>query len=227
MRRTRPARRALLRTLGIAGLAVLASGCADMKDQARFEPLEKTNFFADGRASRPLVEGTVPRGFLREDDRFYRGLDPDGTFVARMPVPVDAALLERGRNRYEIFCAPCHSLVGDGLGMIVQRGYKQPTSYHDPRLRAVADGYIYDVITNGFGQMLPYASQVQPADRWAIVAYIRALQLAQYADLTSVDAQARAALERNETYDPRPAPEASGHGHGAKKHQEAGHGSAH
>ena len=147
-----------------------------------------------------------------------------------MPLAVDAALLERGRERYDIFCSPCHSMVGDGQGMIVQRGYKQAVSYHDPRLRAAADGYLYDVITNGFVQMKGYAAQIKPADRWAIVAYVRALQLAHFADLTSVDAEVRAALQRGETVDTRPQPAVPGHGHGghsSSNPQEAEHGPAH
>ena len=206
----------LTRTLG-ALLALLAlAGCADMKDQARYEPLEQSEFFYDGRASRPLVEGTVARGHLREDDAFYRGLDADGNFVARIPAPVDAAMLERGRNRYEIFCAPCHAKVGDGVGMIVQRGYKEAASYHTDRLRAIEDGYIYDVITNGFNQMQGYASQVKPADRWAIVAYIRALQLSRMGDIADLDGEARAALEHGDEYDPH-----------ASTHEGDEHGSAH
>ena len=189
--------------LAAACVVVLASGCADMKDQPRFEPFEKTEFFADGRSSRPLVDGTVPRGFLREDDAYYRGVGPDGRFVAQIPVDVDLAMLERGRERYDIFCSPCHAMVGDGNGMIVQRGYKQATSYHQPRLRAVEDGYIYDVITNGFGQMKGYASLIRPEDRWAVVAYIRALQLSQFTDVATVEPNIRAVLERGEVYDVR------------------------
>jgi mono/diheme cytochrome c family protein len=203
-------------TLGL-GLALLAvAGCADMKDQARYEPLEESNFFYDGRAARPLVEGTVPRGHLREDDAFYRGLDADGNFVARIPVAVDQAMLARGQNRYEIFCAPCHAKVGDGMGMIVQRGYKEAASYHTDRMRAIEDGYIYDVITNGFNQMQGYASQVKPADRWAIVAYIRALQLSRMGDIAEIDGEARTALEHGDEYDPH-----------ASTHEGDEHGSAH
>ncbi len=179
------------------------TGCADMKDQPHHEPLEYSSFFADGRSSRPLVEGTVARGHLRADDRIYRGLEADGSFVAQNPLVVDAALLSRGRNRFEIYCTPCHGRVGDGQGMVVQRGYKQPSSYHIDRLRGVEDGYFYDVITNGFGKMSSYASQVKPRDRWAIVAYIRALQLSQYADLRSVDAAIGARLEAGEVIDTR------------------------
>jgi mono/diheme cytochrome c family protein len=186
-----------------AGVLAVGTGCADMKDQPRFEPYEQTDFFPDGRASRELVDGTVPRGFLREDDSYYRGLADDGTFVDRMPVTVDAAMLERGRERYDIFCSPCHSMTGDGNGMIVQRGYKQASSYHQPRLRAIEDGYLYDVITNGFGQMAGYASMIDPDDRWAIVAYIRALQLAQFTDVATVEPDIRSVLERGEVYDVR------------------------
>jgi hypothetical protein len=182
-------------------------GCADMKDQARHEPLEESTFFADGRSSRPLVDGTVARGQLREDDAYYRGVGPDGKFIARMPVSVDAAMLARGQERFGIYCSPCHALVGDGNGMIVQRGYKQAANYHTDRLRAIEDGYIYDVITNGFNQMQGYAAQVRPEDRWAIVAYVRALQLSRMGKVADLDPQIRTRLEHGEEYDP----EATGH----------------
>ena len=183
--------------------ALLAlAGCADMKDQARHEPLEGSAFFADGRSSRTLVEGTVPRGHLNEDDAFYRGVGDDGKFIGRIPTPVDATMLARGKNRYEIYCTPCHSKLGDGMGMVVQRGYKQAASYHTDRLRAIEDGYIYDVITNGFAQMQGYAAQVRPHDRWAIVAYIRALQLSRMADVADLDTEARRALDRGGDHDP-------------------------
>lgn len=213
------------RVLGLAGALAaltLVTGCADMKDQPRFRPLRGSEFFADGRSARPLVEGTVARGFLREDDRVYRGLDPDGTFVDRIPMAVDAATVERGQDRYGVFCAPCHSSLGDGMGMIVQRGYKQAASYHTDRLRTIEDGYFYDVITNGFGQMAGYASQVRPEDRWAIVAYIRALQLATHSDVATVPAEVRRALARGESVDTRPQPAPDSH-HG----QEEDHGSEH
>jgi mono/diheme cytochrome c family protein len=208
--------RPLLAVSVLVGLA----GCADMKDQARHEPLEGSAFFADGRSSRTLVEGTVPRGHLDEDDAFYRGVGADGKFIARIPTPVDATLLARGKNRYEIYCTPCHSKLGDGMGMVVQRGYKQAASYHTDRLRAVEDGYIYDVITNGFAQMQGYAAQVRPQDRWAIVAYIRALQLSQMADVDDLDPEARRALDRDGDHDPN----ATGSGAGNQGDE---HGSAH
>jgi hypothetical protein len=153
----------------------------DMHDQPKLEPLEASTFFADGRASRAPVAGTVARGQLREDPLRYRGLDPDGSFARTIPIPVDAALLRRGRERFDIFCSPCHDRAGSGRGMIVRRGFKQPSSFHVERLRAERPGYFFDVITNGFGQMSSYAGQVPVDDRWAIAAYIRALQLSQYA----------------------------------------------
>jgi mono/diheme cytochrome c family protein len=206
----------LLRALAV-GLSLAAlSGCADMKDQARHEPLERSGFFADGRSARPLVEGTVARGHLRDDDAYYRGLDAEGNFVARMPVRPDAAMLARGQERFEIFCAPCHSKLGDGMGMIVQRGYKQAASYHTDRLRAIEDGYIYDVITNGFAQMQGYASQIRPEDRWAIVAYVRALQLSRMGDVAELGGEVRQALEHGDEYDPH-----------AKTDEGDHHGSAH
>lgn len=216
MKSSRFTRHVGLATLG--AVLVLSAGCADMKDQPRFEPYEKTDFFDDGRASRPLVEGSVARGFLREDDRYYRGLEADGTYVKAMPVAVDQAVLERGRERYDIFCAPCHSMIGDGQGMIVRRGYKEAGNFHQARLRAIEDGYLYDVITNGFGQMAGYAAQVKPADRWAIVAYIRALQLSRFTDVATIEPDIRAVLERGENYDVRTLDqdehEGDDHGHG-------------
>jgi mono/diheme cytochrome c family protein len=199
----------LAATLGMA----LLGGCADMKDQPHHEPLEKSTFFPDDRSSRPLVEGTVARGHLQADDRIYRGVGADGKFVQDIPVPVDAAVLARGKNRFEIYCTPCHGRRGDGQGMVVQRGYMHPPSYHTDRLRSVPDGYIYDVISHGFGKMSSYAAQVRPLDRWAIVAYVRTLQLSQYSDLASVDPAIRARLMKGEVVDTRqPAhPEEEGH----------------
>ena len=164
-----------------------------MNDQPRHEPLEASSFFADGAASRRPVPGTIARGDRRGDQAFYSGVDPAGGFVAQSPFPIDKELLERGRERYDIYCSPCHSRVGDGRGMIVLRGFKQPPSLHSERLRGQPIGYFVDVITNGFGIMPSYAAQVKPRDRWAIAAYIGALQLSQYArakDLSSDDAAA-------------------------------------
>ena len=166
----------------IALAAVVLGGCRqDMHNQAKVQPFEASELFADGAASRTPVAGTVARGLLRADTRLYRGVEADGSFVDEIPLPVTAELVTRGRERFEIFCSPCHGRTGDGLGMIVQRGFKSPSSFHIDRLQQTQDGYFYDVITNGFGQMSDYASQVVPEDRWAIVAYVRALQLSRRA----------------------------------------------
>ncbi len=171
----------------LLGAGMLTSCREDMQNQPRFKPLRRSNFYPDGMASRPLVPGTVARGFLRNDTYFYTG------FIGKqvgdvMPFPVTQQVLERGRERFNIFCAPCHSRVGDGNGMIVQRGYRRPPSYHIDRLRQAPLGHFYDVITNGFGAMPDYAEQVPPYDRWAITAYIRALQLSQNAPASLVPA---------------------------------------
>lgn len=167
--------------LAFALLFVLAGCREDMQNQPRYKPLRKSDFYEDGMASRPLIPGTVARGELRADTYFYTGMMPNGQVGDVMPFPVTQEVLERGRERYNIYCAPCHSRTGDGNGMIVQRGYRRPPSYHTQRLRTSPLGHFYDVITNGFGSMPDYATQVAPHDRWAIVAYIRALQLSQAA----------------------------------------------
>ena len=182
---------------GLVLAAALLAGCRqDMHDTPRYEALEQSDFFADKRAMRPLPEGTVARGMLRDDEAFYTG-KADGEPLAALPaqVTVDKALLDRGQNRFNIYCSPCHSQLGDGNGTVVQRGYKRPTSFHDERLKGVPIGYFYDVITNGFGQMPDYAAQVAPQDRWAIAAYIRALQLSQAATVEDVPADQRGTLD--------------------------------
>lgn len=191
----RAARLALVSGLLLA--AGLVAGCRqDMHDTPRYEALEQSDFFADKRGMRPIPEGTVARGMLRDDDVFYTG-KLDGEAVAALPaqVTLDAAFIDRGQNRFNIYCAPCHSQLGDGNGTVVQRGYKRPTSFHDPRLRGVAIGYFYDVMTNGFGQMPDYAAQIAPRDRWAIAAYVRALQLSQGATVDDVPADQRGVLD--------------------------------
>jgi len=176
-----------------AGL--LAAGCRqDMHDQPRFKPYAKNDFFADKRSARPLVDGTIARGHLREDAVLYTGKaagKPAGTF----PFPVTADVMARGRERFDIFCSPCHGRTGAGDGMIVQRGYRKPPTFHQDRLRQAAPGYTYDVITNGFGAMPDYAQQIPVRDRWAIVAYITALQRSQHAAADRLPAEARAALD--------------------------------
>jgi mono/diheme cytochrome c family protein len=170
-----------LRKISPLGLLVVLAltGCRqDMHDQPRFKPLAKSDFYADLRSARPPVEGTVARGQLHEDSYFYTGKfgNNPGDY---MPFPVTDDVLARGRERFNIYCAPCHSRLGDGNGMIVQRGFRAPPSYHTERLRKAPLGYFFDVMTNGFGAMPEYASQIPPRDRWSIVAYIRALQLSQ------------------------------------------------
>lgn len=173
----------------VAGLLLalgLGAGCRlDMHDQPRFKPLRMSDFYTDLRSSRPLEPGTIARGELRADSYFYSGMI-NGNPGDEMPFPATREVLERGRERYNIYCAPCHSRLGDGNGMIVQRGYRRPPSYHIDRLRNAPLGHFFDVITNGFGAMPDYAAQIPARDRWAIIAYIRALQLSQQAPLSIV-----------------------------------------
>jgi mono/diheme cytochrome c family protein len=165
-----------------------------MHDQPKFIPLRPTDFFGDGRSERPLIEGTVARGHLNDDAALYTGKGPDGKPVDEFPFPVTRDVLERGQDRFNIYCAPCHDRQGEGNGMIVRRGFRHPPSYHIDRLRQVPNGYLFDVIANGFGAMQDYAAQVPVRDRWAIVAYIRALQLSRHATLDDVPPANRAQL---------------------------------
>ena len=165
--------------------AVLTGCRQDMHDQPKYKALAPSSFFSDGRSARPLVPGTVARGDLREDTDLYQG-KVDGKLVDTFPFPVTKQILVRGQERYNIYCVPCHDLIGNGQGMVVRRGFRAPPSYHIERLRQAPAGYFYDVITNGFGAMQDYSVQVPVSDRWAIVAYIRALQLSQHAGLNDV-----------------------------------------
>jgi mono/diheme cytochrome c family protein len=185
-------------------VATALGGCRqDMHDQPKMKPLRESSMFADRRSARPLVPGTVARGTLREDEAFYTG-KVGNQFVKEIPVTVSAALLARGQTQFQVFCSPCHGRTGRGDGMVVQRGFKAPPSYHVDRLRQMPIGYFYDVITNGFGAMSDYAAQVPPADRWAIAAYVRALQLSQYAPVDLVPADKRALLEESVAAAPPP-----------------------
>jgi mono/diheme cytochrome c family protein len=175
-----------------------------MQDQPKYKDLRGSAFFDDHRSARPLVEDTVARGFLNADSRFTTGKE-NGKPVAVLPVPLTRELLLRGKDRFQIFCTPCHGMLGNGLGIVVQRGYRQPPSYDIDRLRAAPVGYFFDVMTHGFGAMPDYATQIPPADRWAIAAYIRALQLSQRATMAEVPPEVRPALERPDAA-PRPAP---------------------
>ncbi len=176
-------------------LALGATACRqDMYNQPKYKPLAQSEFFADDAASRPLPPHTIPRGHLDEDAVFFTGKAEDGTLAASLPMPVTKDLLKRGQERFNIYCSVCHGAEGDGNGMIVQRGFPPPNSYHIDRLRQSPPGYYFNVITHGYGVMYSYASRVEPADRWAIVAYIRALQLARNARLDDVPADQRAKL---------------------------------
>jgi mono/diheme cytochrome c family protein len=204
----------------IACLAFSLAGCErglhEMYDQPKYKPLTPTELFADGNSSRPQVPGTITHsaGALagsssgRDDvvspptiagptlgvDASGRPLVPDKEPVYANPLPITAALLDRGRERFNIYCAPCHSMAGDGDGMIARRGFPSPPSYHTDRLRNAADSHFYQVITNGYGVMYPYADRIAPRDRWAIVAYIRALQLSQHAPASLLSADDREKL---------------------------------
>jgi hypothetical protein len=176
---------------------VLASCRRDMQDQPRFRPFRTTTFFADGRSQRPQVPGTVARGHLDEDDLLHTG-KVDGELAETFPTAVTAAMLERGRGRYDIFCAPCHGRVGDGDGPIVERGMRRPVSFHAERLRNSPPGAFFDVITNGFGAMYDLSDRIPAEDRWAIVAYVRALQRSQTATLADVPSAEREKLTRSQ-----------------------------
>jgi mono/diheme cytochrome c family protein len=193
----RAGRLAILGGLLLAG--GLIAGCRqDMHDTPRYEPLEASTFFANGQASRALVANTVARGLLREDTHLNEG-KVNGQLATNFPMPVTADVMARGQERFNVFCSPCHGKTGSGNGMVVQRGFRAPPSYHEDRLRSAPVGYFFDVMTNGFGAMQDYSSQVPVADRWAIAAYIRALQLSQRATVADVPANRRADLDRPAT----------------------------
>ena len=177
---------------GILGSSlVVFAGCRqDMHNQPKFVPQRGTDFYADGRSSRPQVDNTVARGQLHENAYFYTGMI-DGKPGDALPFPVTVELMQRGQERYNIFCTPCHSRVGNGAGMIVQRGYRPAGNFHTARMQADPLGHFFDVISNGYGAMPDYAAQIKVEDRWAIVAYIKALQLSQNGKLSDVPAGAQ------------------------------------
>jgi hypothetical protein len=180
--RNRPAFAAGL-LFALSGLVLAGCGYSlrqDMANQPRENPLSPSQFFADGRSARPIAENTVMRGSL-ETDALTVPKDSNA-----FPLPLTRELLERGQQRYAIFCQPCHGMQGDGQGMVAMRGMKHPPSYHQERLRAEPNGYLYDVVTNGFGAMYGYSSQIPPRDRWAIIAYVRALQLSRNAPVSEL-----------------------------------------
>jgi mono/diheme cytochrome c family protein len=179
----------------LATAALGAAGCRqDMHNGPRYKAFQASASFPDGRSSRTAPAGTVARGWQREDDALYTG-KVNGVFVDQFPFPIGHDELARGQARFNIYCTPCHGKLGNGQGMVVQRGLRQAASYHNDRLRAEKIGYFFDVVTNGFGAMQGYAEQVPVRDRWLIIAYVRALQLSQHASLDDVPADKRAGLD--------------------------------
>jgi hypothetical protein len=171
--------------VAMSSLLVLAGCRQDMHNQPKFVPQRGTTFFADGRSARPQVENTVGRDQMHEDAYFYTGIE-GGKEGDGLPIPLTTATMERGQERYNIYCTPCHSRVGNGVGMIVQRGYRPAGNFHTDRLRNAPLGHFFAVITNGYGAMPDYSAQLTPEDRWAVAAYIRALQLSQDAKPSDV-----------------------------------------
>ncbi len=180
----------------IVCLAAFAlAGCRqDMHNQPKYRPLRASTFFADGQSARLPVANTVARGLLREDSLLYEG-KVNGQLADEFPMPVTAEVMARGQERFNAFCSPCHGRTGQGDGMVVQRGFRAPPSYHEERLRNAPVGYFFDVMTHGFGAMQDYSAQIPVADRWAIAAYIRALQYSQHATVNDVPVEQRAELD--------------------------------
>ena len=177
---------------------MLAGGCRlDMHLQPKYKTYAPSTFFDDGRSERPPVPGTVARGHLRLDELLYTGKE-NGVAADKFPFPITRADLDRGRDRYNVYCSPCHDYTGSGHGMIVQRGFQAPPSFHISRLRAAPAGYFFDVITNGFGSMYNYAARVEPEDRWRITAYVRALQLSRQGEMADVPKADRQKLMENQ-----------------------------
>src|SRR5215471_781137 len=174
--------------------ALLVGACRqEMYDQPKYKPLAESSFFADHRTSRPIVEGTVARGWLAADSRYYEGKFGD-QLVSTLPMRLTRELLARGQERYNIFCSPCHDRTGNGRGMVVRRGYQPPPSSHTERLRDAPVGHFFEVSSHGLGAMPDYAAQIPVEDRWAIAAYIKALQFSEWAPLADVPAEKRSAL---------------------------------
>jgi Cytochrome C oxidase, cbb3-type, subunit III len=183
-----------MRMICLSALALLFTGCRmDMHEQPKYLPYEPTTFFDDGRSERPVVPGTVARGQLRLDELLYTGKE-NGAFANKFPFPITRADLERGRQRYNIYCTPCHDYTGSGQGIVVQRGFPPPPSYHIDRLRQAPVGHFFDVMTSGYGSMYSYASRIEPEDRWRIAAYIRVLQLSEHSTVQDVPESERQKL---------------------------------
>ena len=195
----------------LASTAILAGCRQDMHDAPRYEAYEASATFADNRASRVAPAGTVARGWLREDEALYTG-KVNGQPVNEFPFAIAQQDLARGQQRFNIYCTPCHGRLGDGNGMVVQRGLRQAASFHQDRLRQESHGYFYDVITNGFGAMPDYATQIPVRDRWLIVAYVRTLQLSQHATLDDVPADRRGSLDASASAAAQPGAATAGQG---------------
>jgi mono/diheme cytochrome c family protein len=181
--------------VGAVAVVAAAAGCRqDMHDQPKYQPLEASSFFADGAASRPLPQNTVARGQLKDDTLLYTGKVGDEP-ATEFPFPIDATVMARGRVAYDAFCSHCHGLTGAGDGIVVQRGYTKPPVLYEDRLKGLPVGHIFDVITSGFGAMPDHASQIKVTDRWAIVAYVRALQLSASGTIDDVPAGERGRLD--------------------------------
>jgi mono/diheme cytochrome c family protein len=191
----------------IAASALLAAGCRgapssdppiqvflDLDNQQKYKPEAKSEFFPDGRAMRPLVDGTVAQGELREDDGVYRGKNADGTFLAVAPIHVDEQTLRRGQERFNVYCAPCHDQAGSGHGVVVRRGYPAPIDLAGDRVRGLPDGEIFNVVTNGVRNMPAYRKQIPVEDRWKIVAWVRALGRSQHASLADVPPEQKSSI---------------------------------
>jgi Cytochrome C oxidase, cbb3-type, subunit III len=182
------------RIICLGALALWLAGCRmDMHEQPKYLPYQPTTFFDDGRSERPVVPGTVARGQLRLDELLYTGKE-NGALSNKFPFPITRQDLERGRQRYNIYCTPCHDYTGSGQGMIVQRGFPSPPSYHIDRLRQAPVGHFFDVMTDGYGSMYSYASRIEPEDRWRIAAYIRVLQLSEHSTVQDVPESERQKL---------------------------------
>ncbi len=182
----------------VCAMLLTLVGCRrDMQDQPKYKPLGQNRFFADGRDARPIPPNTIARDELSETDAVHTGADGNG-FLQTIPLAVNAGLLRRGRDRFNIYCSPCHGQTGDGYGMVRQRGFWIPANLHTDRLRSVPPGYIYQVIKNGYGAMPDHGDQIPVNDRWAIVAYVRALQLSRNANLSDVPTAMREQLATSE-----------------------------
>jgi mono/diheme cytochrome c family protein len=212
MKKRMDKKRTIIFAFCLLPFAFLSSACReDMQNQPKYRPYRQSTFFKDGQTGRQPIEGTVARGHLKDDVLFYTGKTTGSAgpaqsaatgefqgFTDGFPREVTEETLKRGEERYNIYCAVCHDRAGYGEGMVVQRGYKKPPTFHSDRLRQAPVGYLFDVITNGFGAMPDYAAQIQPQDRWAIVAYLRALQLSQNATVDALSADERKKLESGE-----------------------------